>query len=480
MHITTPDIGVDKATVAEILVKVGDSIAVDDSIVLLESDKASVEVPSTSAGVVKSILVNQGDEVAEGAVLIELEAEEGTSQAVEPQLADAPQKTSENTPTSLSDQDIIAEVSSHQPAASQNQTAAAGSAATVEVKVPDIDVEKALVGEILVQVGDQIDVDQSIVVVESDKATVEVPSTVSGTVASIEIQAGDSVKEGVLILTVTTAEAAPAAEQSQAQAEQQHAAQAAPEAKAEPAAPASAAPAGDVEVKVPDLGVDKAAVAEILVQVGDTVEKDQSIIVVESDKATVEVPSTAAGLIKAIHVELGQNVSEGIALVTIEAEGQAAPAPQAAAKAEAPAQKAAPAAPTAPASSAVPSTHTADKLTKEQNAANSKVYAGPAVRKLARELGVILADVKASGPHARVMKEDLVAYVKSRLTAPQTAPAAAAVAAAPSGLPKLPSFDAFGGVEEKALTRLQQVSIPQLSLNNYIPQVTQFDAADKP
>lgn len=478
MHITTPDIGVDKATVAEILVKVGDSIAVDDSIVLLESDKASVEVPSTSAGVVKSILVNQGDEVAEGAVLIELEAEDGTSQAVEPQLADAPQKTSENTPTSLSDQDIIAEVSSHQPAASQNQTAAAGSAATVEVKVPDIGVEKALVGEILVQVGDQIDVDQSIVVVESDKATVEVPSTVSGTVASIEIQAGDSVKEGVLILTVTTAEAAPAAEQSQAQAEQQHAAQAAPEAKAEPAAPASAALAGDVEVKVPDLGVDKAAVAEILVQVGDTVEKDQSIIVVESDKATVEVPSTAAGLIKAIHVELGQNVSEGIALVTIEAEGQSAPAPQAAAKAEAPAQKAAPAAPAAPASSAVPSTHTADKLTKEQNAANSKVYAGPAVRKLARELGVILADVKASGPHARVMKEDLVAYVKSRLTAPQTAPTAAAVAAAPSGLPKLPSFDAFGGVEEKALTRLQQVSIPQLSLNNYIPQVTQFDAAD--
>ncbi|WP_104488259.1 2-oxo acid dehydrogenase subunit E2 [Acinetobacter indicus] len=477
MHITTPDIGVDKATVAEILVKVGDSIAVDDSIVLLESDKASVEVPSTSAGVVKSILVNQGDEVAEGAVLIELEAEDGTSQAVEPQLADAPQKTSENTPTSLSDQDIIAEVSSHQPAASQNQTAAASSSATVEVKVPDIGVEKALVGEILVQVGDQIDVDQSIVVVESDKATVEVPSTVSGTVASIEIQVGDSVKEGVLILTVTTAEAAPAAKQSQAQAEQQPAAQAAPEPKAEPAAPASAAPAGDVEVKVPDLGVDKAAVAEILVQVGDTVEKDQSIIVVESDKATVEVPSTAAGVIKAIHVELGQNVSEGIALVTIEAEGQTAPAPQAA-KAEAPAQKAAPAAPAAQASSAVPSTHTVDKLTKEQNAANSKVYAGPAVRKLARELGVILADVKASGPHARVMKEDLVAYVKSRLTAPQTAPAATAVAAAPSGLPKLPSFDAFGGVEEKALTRLQQVSIPQLSLNNYIPQVTQFDAAD--
>ncbi|WP_312208934.1 2-oxo acid dehydrogenase subunit E2, partial [Acinetobacter variabilis] len=126
---------------------------------------------------------------------------------------------------------------------------------------------------------------------------------------------------------------------------------------------------------------------------------------------------------------------------------------------------------------ATPETHSADKLTKEQNAANAKVYAGPAVRKLARELGVVLAEVKASGPHERLMKEDLFAYVKDRLTAPQTTTAPAA-ATAPAGLPKLPDFSAFGGVEEKTLTRLQQVSIPQLSLNNYIPQVTQFDAAD--
>jgi pyruvate dehydrogenase E2 component (dihydrolipoamide acetyltransferase) len=126
--------------------------------------------------------------------------------------------------------------------------------------------------------------------------------------------------------------------------------------------------------------------------------------------------------------------------------------------------------------STVPAVQGADKLTKEQNAANAKVYAGPAVRKLARELGVVLAEVKASGPHARLMKDDLFAYVKGRLTAPQTAPAVTAVAAA--GLPKLPDFSAFGGVEEKVLTRLQQVSIPQLSLNNYIPQVTQFDLAD--
>lgn len=481
MQITTPDIGVDKATVAEILVKVGDTITIDESIVLLESDKASVEVPSTSAGVVKSILVNQGDEVSEGAVLIELEAEDDAN-AVETQQADVSDKTSENTATSLPDDEILQEVASHQPgtAAKQSQAPAANSAAsaTVEVKVPDIGVEKALVGEILVQVGDEITVDQSIVVVESDKATVEVPSTVDGTVDAIQIKEGDTVKEGVVILTVKTA-ASVSVKQAAPESAEQVSAPAAPEAKAETVTQAPAAPAGDVEVKVPDLGVDKAAVAEILVQVGDKVEKDQSIIVVESDKATVEVPSTTAGVIKSIHVELGQNVSEGIALITIEAAGQAAPATAPAPKAEVPAVKAAPVPAAVPKAetAAAPETQNADKLTKEQNAANAKVYAGPAVRKLARELGVVLAEVKASGPHARLMKEDLFAYVKTRLTAP--APAAVApAAAAPAGLPKLPSFDAFGGVEEKALTRLQQVSIPQLSLNNYIPQVTQFDLAD--
>ena len=471
MQITTPDIGVDKATVAEILVKVGDTIAIDDSIVLLESDKASVEVPSTSAGVVKSILVSQGDEVAEGAVLIELQAEDGSADVVEPQQADASQKTSENTPTSLLDQEIMQELASHQPKASAAPEAQT-SLQVVDVQIPDIGVEKATVGEILVSVGDEIEVDQSIVVVESDKATVEVPSTVSGTVESIQIKEGDTIKEGVVILKVKTAVSAASA---QTEASQAPVAQAATQEKAVEAPQTPAAPAGDVEIAVPDLGVDKAAVAEILVQVGDTVEKDQSIIVVESDKATVEVPSTTAGVIKAIHVELGQNVSQGLALVTIEAEAQAAPVAAKAEAPKAPAAKAAPA-PAASSTQTVATSDNADKLTKEQSVANSKVYAGPAVRKLARELGVVLADVKASGPHARVMKEDLKAYVKTRLTTPQAAPVAAAAQVA--GLPKLPDFSAFGGVEEKALTRLQQVSIPQLSLNNFIPQVTQFDAAD--
>ena len=457
MQITTPDIGVDKSVVAEILVKVCDTIAVDDSVVLLESDKASVEVPSTSAGVVKSILVNLGDSVAEGAALIELEAEGQTEAPAVQAQADVVQAEEKTAPAA-----VVETVAPAATTASQ----------VIDVQVPDIGVEKATVGEILVSVGDQIDVDQSILVVESDKATVEVPSTISGTVESISVQVGDSVKEGVVILTVkTAASVAPVtAEPTQVAAPQATETQ-----PAEAAPQVAAAPAGAVEIAVPDLGVDKAAVAEILVSVGDTVEKDQSIIVVESDKATVEVPSTTAGVIKAIHVALGQNVSEGVALVTIEGESSLAPA-----AASAPAPKAEVKAQPAPAAQSVAapvSEQGADKLTKAQNDANAKVYAGPAVRKLARELGVVLSEVSASGPHARVMKEDLKAFVKARLTAPQAAPAAQA-AAQVSGLPKLPDFTAFGGVEEKVLTRLQQVSIPQLSLNNYIPQVTQFDLAD--
>lgn len=468
MQIKTPDIGVDQATVAEILVKVGDAINVDDSIVLLESDKASVEVPSTSAGVVKSISVQLGDSVAEGAVLIELESDN---------QADVAQPTVEASNQAVEQTETVPQAESKPQTESQSASQSVTSSTTkvVDVQIPDIGVEKALVGEILVKAGDEIDVDQSIVVVESDKATVEVPSTVAGTVESVEIKEGDSVKEGVVILKVkvqgpselsastpsTELQTAPAEQTSNTPVEQ----------KAEPAQ------SGTIEITVPDLGVDKATVSEILVKVGDTVEAQQSLCVVESDKASVEVPTTVAGVIKAIHVELGQSIAQGAALVSLEVQGQAAPAVS-----SAPVQSAAPQQDTpakavdAPVAQTQPA-QVADKLTKEQSAANSQVYAGPAVRKLARELGVVLADVKASGPHSRLIKEDLFAYVKSRLTTPQTA-APSQTVAAPSGLPKLPSFDAFGGVEEKALSRLQQVSIPQLSLNNYIPQVTQFDLAD--
>ena len=462
MQIKTPDIGVDKAIVAEILVKVGDSIAENDSLVLLESDKASVEVPSTSAGVVKSILIKEGDSVTEGTVLFELEAEGAAPVAQAEEVAKPAPAAEKEAPATAP-----------QVAA---QPAAATTSQVVEVQVPDIGVEKALVGEILVKVGEQIDVEQSIVVVESDKATVEVPSSVAGTVESIQVKEGDTVKEGVVLIKVKTTSASSAPVEAPASTA---APAAAPAPVQQETVAAAATQSGPVDINVPDLGVDKAVVAEILVQVGDKVDVDQSLVVVESDKATVEVPSTVAGVVKAIHLQAGQQVSQGVLLATIEAEGQA-PAAAPAAKAEvAPApQAAAPkAAAPAPTQAVSAPASGSDKLTKEQEAENAKVYAGPAVRKLARELGVVLSQVKTSGEHGRVIKEDIFAYVKTRLTAPQAAPVAAA-APAVSGLPKLPDFTAFGGVEEKVLTRLQQVSIPQLSLNNFIPQVTQFDSAD--
>lgn len=466
MQVKTPDIGVDKATVAEILVKVGDTISESDSLILLESDKASVEVPSTASGVVKSILVSLGDEVSEGTTLIELESGDNAGKT---ESESAPAQT-----------EVKAETPVEQVAPQETKPATSTSAASsvVEVQVPDIGVEKATVAELLVSVGDEIAENDSLVLLESDKASVEVPSTVSGTIESIEVKAGDTVQEGVLLLKVKTAGASNVAPAKQ-EAVVPTAAPVATKAETQAETPAvQSAPAGAVDVLVPDLGVDKAAVAEILVNVGDKITKDESIVVVESDKATVEVPSTVSGIVKAIHVKVGQDVKEGILLVTVEAEGAVASAPKApVAKAEA---APAPAAQKAEAPAAKVETAPqagADKLTKEQEAENSKVYAGPAVRKLARELGVVLAQVKASGEHGRLMKEDIYAYVKQRLTAPVAAPKAAAAAVA-SGLPSLPDFSAFGGVEEKTLTRLQQVSIPQLSLNNFIPQVTQFDLAD--
>ena len=459
MQIQAPDIGVDKALVAEILVKVGDHVAVDDSLLVLESDKATVEVPSTAAGIVKSILVKQGDEVTEGVALIELESESAAeAPANEAPKAEAPKAEAKP---------VEAETKA-QPAAAPTATASQ----VVDVKVPDIGVEKALVAEVLVKVGDQIEPEQSIVVVESDKATVEVPSSVAGIVEAIQIKEGDSIKEGVVLIQVKTTSAATSSEPQAAPAQTE-----APAATTEAPA-ASNTSTGNVEIEVPDLGVEKALVSEILVNVGDRVEAQQSLCVVESDKASVEVPSSVAGIVKAIHVSANQEVRQGVALATIEVSGQAAaPAAPKAQPAAAPSAQAAPAKPQAAETAAPSAPAQAEKLTKEQEAENAKVYAGPAVRKLARELGVILGQVKASGEHGRVMKDDVFAYVKARLTTAQPAPSAQAAPVA-SGLPKLPDFGAFGGGEVKAMTRLQQVSVPQLSLNNFIPQVTQFDLAD--
>lgn len=346
------------------------------------------------------------------------------------------------------------------------------------IHTPDIGVDKALVSEILVQVGDVVAVDQSIMVLESDKATVEVPSTVAGTVKAILVNKDASVSEGVALIEIEAGETtAPVVE-----AKTETVAPVA-EVKDVPTSTPVVTPSASesVEITVPDIGVDKALVTEILIKVGDTVELDQSIAVLESDKATVEVPSTVTGVVEAIHITLNQSVSHGVALAKIKtAGGSSAPAvsaPTPAVTAE-PAKEKAPAPVVTPAPASTSAPVQAEKLTAEQEAENAKVYAGPAVRKLARELGVVLSQVKPSGVHQRILKDDVFAYVKERLVACEVRLPLNATAPVHAGLPPLPDFTAFGGSEIEVMTRLQQVSVPQLSLNNFIPQVTQFDLAD--
>lgn len=359
----------------------------------------------------------------------------------------------------------------------------------MQIKTPDIGVDKAIVADILVSVGDTVNKDDAIVTVESDKASVDVPSSSAGVVKAILVKQGDEVAEGTALIELEASDAsAPVANTTEPKAETKVEAQPTPvEATtvAQPASTPSTTASSSVEVKVPDIGVEKAVLAEILVKVGDTVAVDDSLVVVESDKATVEVPSTVAGEVTAIAIKVGDTVKEGVVLLSVKTTGSTS-APVAEVKTDSPAptpvaeskaEKTAPASNPAPVAPVTTTSTNADKLTAEQSAANAKVYAGPAVRQLARELGVVLTEVKASNPHGRILKDDVFAYVKTRLNQP--APVAVQqVVAEPAGLPKLPDFSAFGGVEEQVLTRLQQVSIPQLSLNNYIPQVTQFDLAD--
>ena len=344
----------------------------------------------------------------------------------------------------------------------------------MKILAPDIGVEKALVAEILVKVGDCIAVEDSLLVLESDKATVEVPSTAAGVVKSILVQQGDTVTEGVALIELESDVQTSETEEQKSEVPQVEAKSVEIEPSAQPAPSQAESISQVVDVKVPDIGVEKALVAEVLVKVGDQIETEQSIVLLESDKATVEVPSSVAGAVESIQIKVGDSVKEGVVLIQVKT------VPNQTQSTSEPSNDLVPSANEigSPPSIVQESTvATPQPLTQAQESDNAKVYAGPAVRKLARELGVVLTQVKASGEHDRVIKEDVFAYVKTRLTAPQFAstPQTALFA---SGLPALPDFSAFGGGELKAMTRLQQVSIPQLSLNNFIPQVTQFDLAD--
>ena len=429
-QIQIPDIGSDEVTVTEVMVNVGDTISVDQSIINVEGDKASMEVPAPEAGVVKEVLVKVGDKVTTGAPMLVLEAA-GASPAAEAPAA---------------------------PVAATAPTASA----VVEVNVPDIGSDEVNVTEIMVKVGDSVEVDQSIINVEGDKASMEVPAPIAGVVKEILINVGDKVSTGKLIMKFETASAAPVAAAAPAQT----------------AAPVTATTSAIKDVNVPDIGGDEVNVTEIMVAVGDTVSEDQSLITVEGDKASMEVPAPFGGVVKEILVKSGDKVSTGSLIMRFEVAGAA---PAVAVSAPAP-QVASPAPAAQPAQSG-----NVSGLSQEQVVASAGyAHATPVIRRLAREFGVNLDKVKGTGRKGRIVKEDIEAYVKTAVKAYEsgaTTQAAGNGVANGAGLGLLPwpkvDFSKFGEIEEVELSRINKISGANLHRNwVMIPHVTHFDKAD--
>jgi len=357
--------------------------------------------------------------------------------------------------------------------------------AVESIKVPNLgDSKDVEVIELLVKPGQTIKENDSIMVLESDKAAMEIPSPKSGVVKSVSVKLGDQVSEGdeILMLEVEGSAAAVEAPKATAPAPAPAAAPkptAAPTPAAAPApAPQAGAPAtADVEtITVPDLGGDSdVEVIEIHVKVGDILKAEDALITLESDKAAMEIPTPKGGVVKALKIKVGDKVSKGAAILELEVVGGAlAPAPAAVPVVPAPTVQAAPAA--APAAQkvevpAAPSAPVAALVGGEK----VEVYAGPAVRKLARELGVELAQVAGSGAKGRIQKEDLHSFVKTRLQAPI---AAVGVTAAVSAVPDI-DFSQFGPIEQLPMSKLHKVTAVNMQRNwSTVPQVAQFNEAD--
>ncbi|KKY89248.1 MULTISPECIES: pyruvate dehydrogenase complex dihydrolipoyllysine-residue acetyltransferase [Leclercia] len=433
IEINVPDIGADEVEITEILVKVGDKVEAEQSLITVEGDKASMEVPSPQAGIVKEIKVSVGDKTETGKLIMIFDSADGAADA-------APAKAEEKKEAA--------------PAA------APAAAAAKDVNVPDIGGDEVEVTEILVKVGDKVEAEQSLITVEGDKASMEVPAPFAGTVKEIKINTGDKVSTGSLIMVFEVAGAEGAAPAK---------AEAAP---AQAAAPAAAGGAKDVNV--PDIGGDEVEVTEVMVKVGDKVAAEQSLITVEGDKASMEVPAPFAGTVKEIKISTGDKVSTGSLIMVFEVEG--------AAPAAAPAAAAAPAPAAAPAQAAKPAAAPAAKAEGKSEFAENDAYvhATPLIRRLAREFGVNLAKVKGTGRKGRILREDVQSYVKDAVKRAEAAPAAAAGGGIPGMLPwPKVDFSKFGEIEEVELGRIQKISGANLSRNwVMIPHVTHFDKTD--
>ncbi|MDP2406787.1 MAG: dihydrolipoyllysine-residue acetyltransferase [Hydrogenophaga sp.] len=364
--------------------------------------------------------------------------------------------------------------------------------ALVEVKVPDIgDFDEVAVIELLVKVGDTVKAEQSLITVESDKASMEIPSSTAGVVKELRVVLGDKVKEGSVVLVVEAAGEAAAPAPAAAPAAATPAPVAAPAAAPAAAAAPVVAPAavGPVEVFVPDIGDFKdVAVIEVFVKPGDSIKVEQSLITVESDKASMEIPSSHAGVLKELKVKVGDTVNIGDLLAILEgAAGAAAPAPATTAPAAAPAAAPVAAAVAAPAA-ATASVEAAPAHNPTGTPALGLPHASPSVRKFARELGVPLEEVQGKGPKGRITLDDVQGFTKSVMagavqTKAQAAKAPASTGGGGSELGLIPwpkvDFAKFGPIERKEMGRIKKISGANLLRNAVmIPAVTNHDDAD--
>lgn len=440
--IKVPDIGgAENVDVIEISVAVGDTIQAEQTLIVLESDKASMDIPAPKAGKIVKILLKEGDKVSAGSAILELETEGG------------------ETAVSSQTQEVSAAPASSAPPAPASTPAAGGGERVVEV--PDIGgAENVDVIEVCVKPGQEVKEGDSLIVLESDKASMEVPSPASGKVVTISLKEGDKVSAGAKILVLATGDVSSPSTV------------AAPAAKSD-TAPVPASAPSTIDLVVPDIGgAEGVDVIEVCVKVGADIKEGDSLIVLESDKASMEVPAQASGKVIELTIKEGDKVSKGTPIGKLQTAGTVAPA-------SAPQPPKAPAA-TPSASVSVPSAApTTTSPASDSPKSNTSVYAGPAVRKLARQLGVDLAEVKASGPRSRIIKDDVRNFVKAVME--NRAKGGGVAATAVGGIPAMPAIDfsQYGEIEMVKMSKIKKVTAFNMARNWLnVPHVTQFDDAD--
>lgn len=468
--IIVPDVGGDEVEVIELCVAVGDNIEADEGVVTVESDKASMDIPAPFEGEIVSLSVSVGDKIKEGDVIGEMKVAGGDSgSAAESSSSDESSK--EDAPKQ--------EEAPKEESKSDAAPAASGSSEVIEVAVPDIGSDDEVdVIDVLVSVGDTIEKEDGLITLETDKATMDVPSTHAGTVKEVFISTGDKVKEGTVVIKLEVAGSGSSSSESASSKSSEASAPAAQESEKQESAPAASASSETIEVAVPDIGEDgEVDVIDVLVSVGDSVEKEDGLITLETDKATMDVPSTHAGTIKEVFIKTGDKVKQGTLVVKLETSGgsssSAAEKPAEAPKQEETKQE-----------SQQEASQGRSPVPPAPEAKNTgKAHASPSVRRIAREFGVDLTQVNGSGPKNRILKEDVQAYVKAELAKPRTAAASGSAPVGDNVLQIVPvkpvDHSKFGEIEEQPLSRIQKISGPFLHRNwATIPHVTQFDEAD--